>query len=470
MTSLRTGLFFLLLVFVALLAADAPARAQDEGPIGASYITPFPQGEIYSLHVIGDDLADGLLEGLTSAFQGDARLVVNVAPFTINGLLRGDFDEKLVQLEEDLKTQPVHIAVVMLGAWDRVSIRDGSGKRLQVGTPAWRQEYAARADRLMRALKRRNVAVYWVGLPIVRRYEANEDAQMMNDILRERVYLNGLRYIDAYGGFSDESGGYSAYGPDLTGKTRLLRQGDGVYFTDEGNRKLAHFVERDLRRDLTNAKADRTIPLAGDEAEQAKINPDKAKLANLKSGTEPGVAKPGQPAETAAPAAPGVQGPTEQKADNGKINLRILGAGGVEEVVSLDIVRPAIPASVVALVTRRESADRPSQLGEPVIDQIAGGLTVMSTVALAQGPGGAVGRARLAPSQTPYFRVLFKGERLQPKPGRADDTSWPRPADPPEQAFIPIADPVETGATTVASEKAAPDAVDTAKRRPRRAP
>ncbi len=77
--------------------------------------------------------------------------------------------------------------------------------------------------------------------------------------------------------FSTKGGGYSAYGPDVNGKIRLLREGDGIYFTTDGNRKLAHFVERDLRRDLTQAKADRAIPLAGTETEQARINPEREK-------------------------------------------------------------------------------------------------------------------------------------------------------------------------------------------------
>jgi hypothetical protein len=75
----------------------------------------------------------------------------------------------------------------------------------------------------------------------------------------------------------------------------------------------------------------------------------------------------------------------------------------------------------------------------------------MSTVALATGPNQA-GRRRLSPSQSPYFRVLFKGERLPPKAGRADDATWPRPAPPPEAAYLQEADPVETGATTNAPE------------------
>ena len=91
-----------------------------------------------------------------------------------------------------------------------------------------------------------------------------------------------------------------------------------------------------------------------------------------------------------------------------------------------EILRPAIPASVIALVTRRESPDRPSQLGETVTDTLPGGLVVMSSITPGLGAGSVAQRRRLAPTQTPFFKVLVKGERLTPRPGRADDFSWPR--------------------------------------------
>jgi hypothetical protein len=71
-------------------------------------------------------------------------------------------------------------------------------------------------------------------------------------------------------------------------------------------------------------------------------------------------------------------------------------------------------------------------MGEVLVDQIPGGLTVMSTVA----PGSGARRG-LSPVQTPYFRLLFKGERLTPRPGRADDFSWPRPQATAEMATDP---------------------------------
>ena len=51
-------------------------------------------------------------------------------------------------------------------------------------------------------------------------------------------------------------------------------------------------------------------------------------------------------------------------------------------------------------------------------------------------------RRRLSPTQTPYFRVMVKGERVTPRPERADDVSWPRPEPPPVADALPPAEGV----------------------------
>ena len=306
-----------------------------------------------------------------------------------------------------------------------------------LGSPEWKEEYGRRVDRLIKALKRRGLAIYWVGLPIMRRYEVNDPAMLMNDIVRSKTYLNGVKFIDIQAHFADEAGNYAPYGPDITGKQRLLREADGALFTPAGNRKLAHFVEQEIKRDLTNAKAERAIPLAGNEAEQKRLSALKPRAApptsdagtSWKSTITPSKDPPKQ-AQTAAPAArPPADTSNEQKADNGRITLKSIGAGGREESVTIDIPRPAIPAAVISLVTRKESGDRPSQTGDVIADDVGGGLVVLNSITPGTtGPGGAVRRG--APSQSPYYHVLIKGERLPPKPGRADDFSWPKAPEP----------------------------------------
>ena len=404
-----------------LLARTLPVSAQEQG-LGGSFITPFPDNDVYQVQVVGDWLAEGLLGGLVEAFTVGPGVSITRKRYDLDGIMRNSSANDLAQMEQAFSTDPSHIAIVMLGAQDRYSV---SRRRGAEETDDWRGEYGARVDRLMKLLKKGNRAVYWVGLPNMRRWQDNERAQKMNDVIRERAYLNGARYIDAYASFIDESGGYSDWGPDVTGKVRRLRDSDGVHFTQAGYLKLAHFVERELKRDIAQARTERSIPLAGDATEQSRVNPEKVRLkaeseraqAQAKSAKGGGVATPSANAGAA-------DGARDQKLETGKVDIRVPGAEGTEQIVTVEIVRPAIPASVVALVTRKTSEDKAAQMGDVLVDQIPGGLTVMSSIVPPRGADGS--RRRMSPTQSPYFRVLEKGERMPSKPGRADDFAWPR--------------------------------------------
>lgn len=438
---------FRIVAAAALLAAFAAAwlgigMVRDahavEDDAGVTFLNPFPDGDVYQVTVIGDTFADGILFGLVEAMGADTRLNIQRKLRPVYAIMSGDFESKAKAFEAAISSEPMNIAIVMMGEDDRVSFRNAEGRRVPVATPEWVAEYARRIDRLMKTIKRKNAGVYWVGLPNLARVEANEQALVMNETIRERAYLNGFKYIDAAAGFADENGAYSAYGPDLAGKIRVLRERDGVHFTEAGNRKLAHFVEKDLRRDLNQAKSNRNVPLLGGEAEQAKINPDNANkapapsspvTANAAGTTAATPLVRGPKADGASPAST-TDASGDQKADNSKITLKLAGANGREEQTTIEIVRPAIPATVVQLMARRESA---GQAGDLLVDQIAGGLTLMTSIA----PSSKQAKGRLSPTQAPYFRLLVKGERLPPKPGRADDVAWPVSGDRASQSVAP---------------------------------
>jgi uncharacterized protein len=427
-----TRAHLVMIVLAALLALPA-TLAHGQGDFsGTSYITPYPEGDTYKLQAYGDVYAEGLLGRLIEALADDTRIQIQRKHRSLPGLIRPDLEDEL--RAEEANKDPLHIALVMIGAYDRFNMRGPGSQRFILGTDEWRQEYGRRADRLMKTLKKRGAAIYWVGQPIMRRPDVNEQAQTMNDIVREKAYLNGVKYIDITAQFADESGNYAAYGPDIAGKQTLMRDGDGVLFTWAGYRKLAHFVEREIRRDVTQARNDRSIPLAGSEAEQKRIAahrpraaPDAAWLGSVtpdKDAQTAPTAKISTPAAQTSVAATDAQG--DQKADNGRIALKTVTPGGREEIVTIELPRPAIPAAVVQLITRKDTGDRPSQMGDVLTDDVGGGLVVLNSVtAAATGPGGP---RRVSPGQ-PYYQVWIKGERLPPRPGRADDFSWPR-ADP----------------------------------------
>ncbi len=440
------------LAALLLLSPLAPAATAQEGPSGTSYLTPFPEADTYKLQAYGDAFAEGLLEGLGEAFAGDRRIQVQRKHRPLAGIARADFDSEMKT--EDGSREPLNIAVIMIGYGDRISIRQDARERIVLGSPEWREEYGRRVDRFIKILKRRNLALYWVGQPIMRRFEVNDPAQMMNDIVRDKAYLNGIKFIDIQAQFADESGNYAAYGPDISGRQRLLREADGVLFTHAGNRKLALFVEQEIKRDLSQARKERSIPLAGDESEQERISalrprPATEADASGKSGAAGNADGKGAPAAGGQTPAALTDGFLDQKAEPGRITLKSINAAGREESFTLDLPRPAIPSAVVALVTRNQSSERPAAMGDMVADDIGGGLVVLSSITPASSGAGL--NRRQAPSQAPYYHVLIKGERLQPKPGRADDFGWPR-----VDVEIPEPEPARRPRPTAPKPAAAP--------------
>jgi len=74
----------------------------------------------------------------------------------------------------------------------------------------------------------------------------------LDELYREHAERAGIVYVDIWDGFVDDQGRYAVEGPDFEGQTRRLRTADGVHFTKAGAVKLASYVERDLRRALSN--------------------------------------------------------------------------------------------------------------------------------------------------------------------------------------------------------------------------
>jgi hypothetical protein len=102
--------------------------------------------------------------------------------------------------------------------------------------------------------------VYWVGLPSLRGTKASNDAVYLNELFRARAEKAGINYIDVWDGFVDEGGRFSLHGPDFEGQTRRLRAGDGLHFTKYGARKIAHYVEREIRRSLSRGPVPVALP------------------------------------------------------------------------------------------------------------------------------------------------------------------------------------------------------------------
>jgi hypothetical protein len=254
-----------------------------------------------SIVVMGDGMADWLAYGLEDAFSDSPEVAIVRKDKPHSGLLRyepkGDLDWWHVA-HDILAQEKANYVVMMLGVSDRQNIREqdlakeaekkakdeqdkaAAGKNastpdqakntdrpiiappeaphkktngvIEFRTDEWAKIYSRRIDETIAALKSKGVPVFWVGLPSIRGTRSTADAVYLNDLYRARAERAGVVYIDVWDGFVDEAGKYSTFGPDYEGQTRRLRSGDGVYFTKYGARKLAHYVEREIRRYMSN--------------------------------------------------------------------------------------------------------------------------------------------------------------------------------------------------------------------------
>lgn len=122
----------------------------------------------------------------------------------------------------------------------------------------WIELYKKKIEELTGVLKTKGVPVLWVGLPALRGPKATSDMLFLDSLYRESAAKTGITYVDVWDGFVDEAGRFMQQGPDFEGQTRRLRTGDGVFFTKAGARKLAHYVDREIKRLLAN----RALPVA----------------------------------------------------------------------------------------------------------------------------------------------------------------------------------------------------------------
>ena len=417
----------LAVLLACLLAWLAPAVAQQgTTPVQRSYINPFPNGDRYRVVVLGDSLGDGLWSGLYRAFEDDATLEFMQRAKPSTGFARTDSYDWSAEVAELLKTETYQIAIIMFGANDAQPIKSGKDW-LKVGSEGWREIYGQRVEAFIKKLRAANIAVYWVGLPIMRSPGQNTDAEALNEVYREKAFINGAKFIDTWNGFTDEGGRYSAYGPDMTGQVKRLRADDGIHFTMRGYLKLAHFVEKELRRDLSLAKLERNIPLAGNEDEQAKVM-GRDVVPGRSDPSQPGPATQDQQDAAADPAATptspeqaqGEQAQTDQAQGEQAPQLQQSSVGEV------NLVRPAIDQSLQAaqgLSPQGTASAMPE--AEMITSELSNGLTAVATISSVTDLSLASSKPRLPLSQRPYYKVLIKGEQLKPKTGRGDDFAWP---------------------------------------------
>ena len=250
--------------------APAPRKhkkiVRDFVPATATRVAGAPGGapvEVkFRIYVLGDSLAVATSDGLTEAFADKREIAVVDKAREPSGLVRDDyFDWRKTSAEFAAGKEKIDFVVIMLGVNDVQPLADGS----ETLGDRWREVYTQRVEAVLAPFRTAHIPVAWVGLPPMRSDKFDSAAIKLNEIFKEQVEKAGEKYIDIWDAFSNQSGQYDAFGPNIDGQNVKLRGVDGIQFTKAGSRKVAHFLEAEIRR---------TFEKNNPQSEVASLPPD----------------------------------------------------------------------------------------------------------------------------------------------------------------------------------------------------
>jgi hypothetical protein len=175
------------------------------------------------------------------------------------GLARPDVFNWFKHIREQMRSLRPDAVVLGFGANDDHGYMTGLPKGLELstfGSPAWRQEYRRRVAGVMDTVTRGGGYVVWIGLPLTSDAEQTHRFETINAIAQAEARRRAGRvaFLDTYTLFASDTGGFTEYQPDLSGRQVKVRAADGIHFERAGGDLIAREVLRRLNAafDLTS--------------------------------------------------------------------------------------------------------------------------------------------------------------------------------------------------------------------------
>jgi len=263
-----------------------------------------PVTATFFVSVLGDSLGILAAQGLVDAFADKPEISIGSLARDLSGLVRDDYYDWPKGARDLIAAKTkIDTAVIMIGINDLQPMKDG-GETLDTLSDKWRSVYGQRVENLVAPFHDAHIPVLWVGLPSMRDDRINSQVIALNAIFREHAEKAGGKYIDIWDAFADQNGQYDAFGPDVDGQNAKLRSGpNGIYFTKAGSRKLAHFLEADIRKAFDKVKPQEDIATLPPDIEQQADDINAQIRREMGAGTslEPGPGPAAAPKPSAGP-------------------------------------------------------------------------------------------------------------------------------------------------------------------------
>jgi len=228
-----------------------------------------PVQATFHVEVLGDSLAVLASEGLTDAFADKPEIGIIDRARDASGLVRTDyFDWSKFAADHAASADKPDFVVIILGINDGQPMREGA-ETIDTLSDKWKDRYGARIEAVVAPFVAQHIPVAWVSLPPMRVDRANVQAVALNELFRQHAEKAGAKFIDIYDAFADQDGQYDAFGPNVDGQQVKLRGSDGIHFTKAGSRKLANFLETEIRHAFEKRNPTSDVATLPPDIEQA---------------------------------------------------------------------------------------------------------------------------------------------------------------------------------------------------------
>jgi hypothetical protein len=244
--------------------ASAPAA---EAPAAAEKLE-----NALAILVVGDFTAGGLAQGLKEAFEEVPSISIESRSNGSSGFVRDDFYDWPKSIGPIIEKVKPALVVMMIGSNDRQAMRV-DGRTEKVRTDAWEKEYKARIEKFAKTVQGTNTPLIWVGGPPYRFKSMSADILAFNEFYRQAADAVGGSFVDIWDGFVDKDGAFVLRGSDINGQIVQLRNSDGINFTTAGKRKLAFYVERQIKQMFGDAASSLLTVLAPESYPTMRLPP-----------------------------------------------------------------------------------------------------------------------------------------------------------------------------------------------------
>lgn len=223
-----------------------------QGGFGASLLEGRPRPRPTAAHplrllITGDSLVGYLGPQLANAVAGTGVVRPQVDVHNGTGLTRPFFvDWASLAVQQVARYRPDAI-VVMLGANDDIGMPLPNGQVAGEGSPAWAAEYQRRLEIVMGILSQRGRApVLWLTLPMAREARRSHDYALINAAARQAARaVPSMRVVEVGERFTP--GGHYRYAMAIGGRSRIVREADGVHLNQAGSQVAADIALDALR-------------------------------------------------------------------------------------------------------------------------------------------------------------------------------------------------------------------------------